>query len=503
MRISIFLVTRHFTRFSRLLSGQISSRTNPQIQKWFRRARTQAILRVVTLSCLLAFYQNCGGNLESTCSGGTCDESSQSSQAGGKKHSTTSGTASRTGSVNPGSYGTPSNGDRGGTTPGWSSGGSTTGRPGSVSGGGSGSSSSGGMSGGISGGVSGGYTGGYTGGGTGGVIGGSTGGVTSGSVNGGVTGGTTAGGTTTGNTGGTLQFRIATQPQSQEPYEYASVKVSITMEGGKPPYSYAWTLNNAPFTGSYTNNAAELNFMVGSYMNWKNQGDFKVTVTDSSGASLVSNTATIAIKEASNNCAAQDYFNITETRPEILQSLLAPDSPSAENVVPVKNFFVTPLGTKYLLPLNFSPFSIPGMPSNMVNPISMFLNNSYVQKSGWSMPATNHGGQLNVACSPAVNGGAPSNWLKDFNEFPDNPDPLALYNGGYGDGGSGPTGRECNFWDRPQECARINTTYALRGNLVFECHNNKYKYVSGSCSWEALPQPPPGTTGGGSGGDGP
>lgn len=490
MRISIFLMASLAQKKFHKLKSTFS----------FRRSRTQALLRAVAITFLLAFYQNCGGKMTTNCNGSTgCSETENSSLSGGKKSSTsTTGTASgtRTGSIISG--GTSSGDARSGTSQGWSTGGtsSSSSRGGTVISGGSASSSTGNTSGGsVTGGSIGGTSGGISGGTTGGLNAGGTTGGTIGGTTGGANGGT-SGGTTSGATGNVLPLRISTQPVSQDVYEFSRVKLSVIAEGGQPPYNYAWTLNGSAFTGSYVSNAPEINFNVGGYINWKNQGEYQVSITDYAGTVITSTIASIRIKEAEINCASQDYYNLTETRQEILVSTVVPDSPSGDHLVPLKNYFVTSNGAKYLVPVNSNPFYVPGGSAPLFNPINIFLNNNYVQKSGWRMPATSHGNQVTIACTAAVNGGALSNWMRDFNEFPNNPNPMALWQTSEsGDNGG------CQLWSQPEECARINTsTYTLRGSQIYECRNNKFKYVSGSCNWEYTPPPPDTSGGGGPGG---
>lgn len=73
----------------------------------------------------------------------------------------------------------------------------------------------------------------------------------------------------------------------------AAINLSVTVNGGTAPYTYAWTKNGSPIpeaTGStYTKPAAATG----------DAGAYKVTVTDSKKASKSSNTCTVTVNPAS------------------------------------------------------------------------------------------------------------------------------------------------------------------------------------------------------------
>jgi len=440
--------------------------------RWLRPKKSSRVSRfflfsrVMILTSLLVFFQNCGNTLNQQCAGSSDSECSDFS-----KSSNTNSQGGR----NTNSSANSRNGSVGGSSS-FGSSGSTNSRTGSST------------SGGTVGGVKPGSGGGSSGGGPG-TVGGGGGNNGGGSNPGGGLpivptpnpGGGNNGGGNTGNPSlPALPLRVVKQPESGINYENSTLRLAVVAEGGTPPYYYQWYLNDEIFRGSFNVTSSEIYINLGNYMNWRNAGTFKVLIKDSAGHSVFSSNVPVTISEVVNHCSDQIYYHLIEDRPEVLPNLKAPDSPVSDRIVNAKEFFITPLGTKYLIPLNFTPFSLPGVSNSSYNPIGSFMNMSEIRKAGWRMPAANHGSKVRVLCTPAQ-ASTPSNWLKDFNEFPNNPKPFGWdWSSNYF-----PYVQHCSL--SPAECARQNSTYVLRGSLEFECHNNKYKYVSGSCYWELDP----------------
>lgn len=99
---------------------------------------------------------------------------------------------------------------------------------------------------------------------------------------------------------------IVTQPQSQTVNSGSNVTFSVTAGGGVPGYTYQWYFNNVAIGGA-TNQSLVLNSVTGA-----NAGNYKVVVTDSVGATVTSNVATLTVNTAaitgSFYYGGTDYF---------------------------------------------------------------------------------------------------------------------------------------------------------------------------------------------------
>ena len=75
------------------------------------------------------------------------------------------------------------------------------------------------------------------------------------------------------------------------------VTFSVLPEGGKAPYSYKWYYGTTLIDSSVNPTAATPN-LVNSAVELASAGDYKVVVSDSSGASITSNTCKLTVTEA-------------------------------------------------------------------------------------------------------------------------------------------------------------------------------------------------------------
>lgn len=215
----------------------------------------------VFMLLLIVSFQNCEGPKESA------DNSTTSKKKG------TSGTSAS--SSSSGNSGLSSGGASSATRAPGSSGGSIS------AGGASGSSPSGGASSPSSGGT---------------CLSCTNGGSSSGS--GGSNGGNIVGG------GGNYALEISQQPKSVTLVEGAEFTVGVTVNGGRPPYSYKWYRDNSAIPPMYgeTHYETYTNILDRIYK----EGDYHVVVTDADGTSKTSSKA--SVRMVAKTCNAGAYW---------------------------------------------------------------------------------------------------------------------------------------------------------------------------------------------------
>lgn len=142
---------------------------------------------------------------------------------------------------------------------------------------------------------------GSTYGGSNGSGGGSSGGSSGGGSTGGIGGSGGNGGANGGSTDNT--FRIVSQPLSVQAPEFGSFSIEPIVAGGMTPYTFQWSKNGVnlpePFGGLY--------FYSDYASRYSKEGNYAVTITDATGARLVSRPIALSIIEQNGACDNANY----------------------------------------------------------------------------------------------------------------------------------------------------------------------------------------------------
>ncbi|MNJ92781.1 hypothetical protein D3C87_104550 [compost metagenome] len=258
---------------------------------------------------------------------------------------------------------------------------------------------------------------------------GSNGTVNVGGGNGGGSGGGFGGGGSGGGSGGGVDvgaFRIVTQPASISVNEFADIQLQVGVGGGSPPYSFQW----------YKDGAA-VNALVGTFFlfydtadNYSKEGNYYVTVKDSTGATLQSSMARVSIVEPAVGCNAGTYYTFT--------------SATYDYTSLIPGFLDSPRG-KHLLPSGF-----PG------SEVVLNIPAKYTGLSTYSFGAVAYRGQATLSCKstvPRIH--TPVKNPQYTNEFSS-----AAYN-------------DSAYWQ-------------YQGSILFECRNQKLRLVSNTCNWKQI-----------------
>lgn len=275
-----------------------------------------------------------------------------------------------------------------------------------------------------------------------GSSGGSSGGSNVGGFN---TGGSSGGssGSSGGSTGGTTtgSLRILKQPVGVTVHLNESFSLTVDVAGGTAPYKYQWYKNSA----AMTNGLGTFYFLSDMADRYSKEGNYYLKITDSAGASLTSATVRVGILEGQGPCDAAQYMMFN-----------APNrDPSGNNTI---EFFDNSHG-KYLV--NKSDQAI-----SWLNMDPGYFDVSYFNFT----PALQDGQRANVSCATQID--------RIHNRQP-NPEYADTY---YGN----------------QQYS--NTYYwQYQGAVTFECHAQKYKFVSDTCKWVQVHAYPSDSGGGGGG----
>lgn len=237
-------------------------------------------------------------------------------------------------------------------------------------------------------------------------------------------GGFGSGGSSGGSGGSSdTNLKITSQPSSVSVNEFADFQLDVAAYGGTPPYTYQW----------YKDNTA-LNAMIGSFYilfdtadTWAKEGNYYVVIKDSAGATVQSNTVRVSVVEPPVGCNAGTYFTFTNSTYDYT------------GLIP--GFIDSPRG-KHLLPSGFPNSSIVlGIPGK------------YTGLATYSFPAVAFGAQATLSCRSNV---------PRIHTPTKNPQ----YSSDYSD---------YSYTD--------SAYWQYQGSIVFECRNQKLRFVVNTCKW--------------------